>query len=140
MGIQVIDHWGNSNPSGIVINYGYYALAEAILTEHRIYDIMRRWCNVVDALPDPLPIIPKPKKKKKPKVVRVLKTDKIIALYRKNPKLQNIQIAKKVGCTEEMVGKALRKIGIRRNRWEGYISKDPRYSKEKRRMLNAKAL
>ena len=139
MGIQVIDHWGNSNPSGIVINYGYYALAECILTEHRIYDVMRRWCNVVDALPTPLEQIKK-RKKRRPGVKGHPKTDMIIKLYRRNPKMKNIQIAEKVGCTKEMVCIALRKIGVRRNRWDGYISKDPRYSKKKKEERNAKTV
>ena len=48
--------------------------------------------------------------------------------------MKNRQIAKTVGCTPEMVGKVLHSIGVRRNRWDGYVSKDPRYSQKKREM------
>jgi hypothetical protein len=125
--------WASSNPSGIIINPGYYALAEAILTNHRIYDIMRKWCNVVDALPAALPAPEKvERKKRKYRRVAPTKTKKIIKLYHKNKKMKNKRIAEIVGCTPEMVGKVLHSIGVRRNRWDGYVSKDPRYSKEKK--------
>ena len=112
----------SNNPSGVIINPGWYALAEAIMTEHRIYDIMRKWCNVVDSLPDALPKAEKTVKRKKRKYKRVAptKTQQIIKLYRQNKKMKNIEIAKIVGCTQEMVGIALHRIGVRRNRWDGY--------------------
>lgn len=63
---------------------------------------------------------------------------KIIKIYRRNKgKLPHHVIAERVGCTREYVSIVLKKklnIG-KRNRWEGYISKDPRYSQEKRKRL-----
>ena len=80
-----------NNPGGIVINPGYYALAEAILTNHRIYTIMRKWCDVVESLPEKLPPPTKKVMERKRRYRRVspTKTEKIIALYRQNKKLKN---------------------------------------------------
>ena len=95
---------------------------------------------MVDALPDRLPDrLPEAKPKKKTrryKRTAPTKTQKILALYQSDKQMKNIDIAKKVGCTQEMVGIVLHKIGVRRNRWDGHISKDQRYSKQKRRMQN----
>ncbi len=63
---------------------------------------------------------------------------KIIRLYRRHKgKLPHHVIAERVGCTREYVSIVIKKkLGNeKRNRWEGYISKDKRYSKEKRKRL-----
>ncbi len=57
----------------------------------------------------------------------------VIEIYRKNPAMQNKEIAEQAGCTPEAVRRILRKIGVKKkNKWDGYISQDPRYSKDKR--------
>ena len=102
--------YASHNPAGIVINPGWYALAEAILTHTHIDRIMRRWFGIKE---DPVKIRKRkrlPHKKKHPSPI----TDKILAMYRANKKLQNIEIAEMVGCTPRMVCIALRKHGIRR--------------------------
>ena len=128
-----------NNPAGITINLGWYALAECIWAESNSGAALFRWCGLHqhpqgEEKPEPPPQKPKPKKKpkKRPGVKGHPKTDKIIALYIKNPNLRNKEIAKKVRCTQEMVSKVLISMGIRRNRWDGYISTDPRYSQKKK--------
>ena len=57
----------------------------------------------------------------------------VVGIYEKNPTLQTRQIAEKAECTPEAVRRILRRIGVKKkNRWDGYISNDKRYSKEKR--------
>lgn len=104
----------SNNPSGVVINPGWYALAEEILTEKAIHRIMWRWFGIKDK--------PPPKRKKPWKHPAPI-SDKIIKMYKENKKLKNIEIAYKIGCSPEMVSKALRKVGICRNRWDGYKPK-----------------
>ena len=123
MGIH--DSWVSKNPSGVVINPGWYALAEAILTNRSIYRIMHRWFGIKE---EPVRLRRKRKHKKHPSPI----SDQIVKMYRANKKLRNIEIAEIIGCTPRMVCIALRKIGIRRNRWDGHKSKDPRYSKKRR--------
>ena len=127
MGIKIHDSWVSDNPSGTIINPGWYALAEAICTRKTCCQVLQRWCGVSESRGWV----------KKDKSCTGEKAEKIIKIYRRNKgKLPNNEIAERVGCTKEYVCLVLkRKLGIgKRNRWEGYISKDPRYSKEKRRM------
>jgi len=130
------------NPCGIEINLGWYALCECIVAGTQISTALFRWCGLHQnpkGQDKPAPPKPKPKKKK-PGVKGHPKTDKIIKLYSKNPKLRNKEIAKRVGCTAEMVSKVHIRIGIRRNRWDGYISPDPRYSHKKKEEQNEKVV
>lgn len=119
--------WVSDNPMGIYINYGYYALAECICSKTTPSDALLKWCNIWHDHT-------KPRKK----YVRLVtertgkKTRAILNLYRKYPNMKSQRIAERVGCTPEMVCKVLRSIGVHRNRWDGYISKDPRYSQDKR--------
>ena len=125
--------WISDNPMGIQINLGYYALAECILTKTTPSEALLRWCNIWHD-----------QNKPRKKYVRLVttrtgeKTKKILNLYRKYPTMKSQKIADRVGCTPEMVCKVLRSIGVYRNRWDGYISKDKRYSKEKREKMEAK--
>ena len=134
MGIKIHQSWASENPSGVVINPGWYALAEAILTKRSCCEVLQKWCGVSESRGW----------KKKDASVTGEKMEKILKLYKRNRgKIQNKEIARRVGCTKEYVGIVLKKkLGIgKRNRWEGYISKDPRYSIEKRRALeNAKTV
>ena len=57
----------------------------------------------------------------------------VIEIYEKKPTLRTKEIAEHAGCTPEAVRRILRKIGVKKkNKWDGYISTDPRYSKDKR--------
>lgn len=128
MGIKIKRSWASENPSGVVINPGWYALAEAILTDKSCCTVLQKWCGVSD----------KNGWKKKDTSCTGEKMNKIIKLYRRHRgKMPNYKIAEEVGCTREYVCIVLKKkLGIgKRNRWEGYISPNPRYSKEKRRAL-----
>ena len=128
MGIKIHRSWASENPSGVVINPGWYALAEAILTDKSCCTVLQKWCGVSD----------KNGWKKKDTSCTGEKMSKIIKLYRRHRgKMPNYKIAEEVGCTREYVCIVLKKkLGIgKRNRWEGYISPNPRYSKEKRRAL-----
>ena len=125
-----------NNPSGFTPNLGWYALAECIFVGTTTGAALFRWCGLHQHPQGEGKVEFKRKKPKKPKprpgVKGHPKTDRIIKLYFKNPTMRNKEIARRVGCTQEMVSRVLIKIGIRRNRWDGYISKDPRYSKEKK--------
>lgn len=128
MGIKIHRSWVSDNPSGVVINPGWYALAEAICTKKTCCEVLQRWCGVSESRGWT----------KKDTSCTGEKMAKIIKIYRRNKgKLPHSVIAERVGCTREYVSIVLKKkLGIgKRNRWEGYISKDPRYSKEKRKRL-----
>lgn len=114
--------YASNNPAGIEINLGVYALCEAILAKKDPTKMLKKWCGIEEPPKDG-------RKDDRP----APKTESVIRLYEKNKKLKNREIAKIVGCTPEMVCKALRSIGVRRNRWDGYISKNKRYSKNKRK-------
>lgn len=134
MGIKIHRSWASENPSGVVINPGWYALAEAILTENSCCTVLQRWCGVSESRGWT----------KKDTSCSGEKMAKIIKIYRRHKgKIPNHKIAEQVGCTREYVCIVLKKkLGVgKRNRWEGYISKDPRYSKAKRGALeNAKTV
>lgn len=134
MGIKIHRSWVSDNPSGVIINPGWYALAEAICTKQTTCTVLQKWCGVSESRGWT----------KKDTSCTGEKMKKIIKIYRRNKgKLPHSEIAERVGCTREYVSIVLKKkLGIgKRNRWEGYISKDPRYSKEKRRALeNAKTV
>lgn len=134
MGIKIHRSWASENPSGVIINPGWYALAEAICTKQTTCTVLQKWCGVSESRGWT----------KKDTSCSGEKMKKIIKIYRRNKgKLPHSVIAERVGCTREYVSIVLKKkLGIgKRNRWEGYISKDPRYSIEKRRALeNAKTV
>lgn len=134
MGIKIHRSWVSENPSGVIINPGWYALAEAICTQQTTCTVLQKWCGVSESRGWT----------KKDTSCTGEKMAKIIKIYRRNKgKLPHRVIAERVGCTREYVSIVLKKkLGIgKRNRWEGYISKDPRYSKDKRRALeNAKTV
>ena len=128
MGIKIHRSWVSDNPSGVIINPGWYALAEAICTKQTTCTVLQKWCGVSESRGWT----------KKDTSCTGEKMKKIIKIYRRNKgKLPHSEIAERVGCTREYVSIVLKKkLGIgKRNRWEGYISKDPRYSKEKRKRL-----
>ena len=119
--------YASDNPAGIDINLGWYALAECICTTHYPSDVLSRWCGVTD--------ITKPRKPytRRAYVAPSKEVEqKVYEIYAENPTLKNKEIAKMVNRSNWFVSKLLNKIGIRRNRWDNYISKDKRYSKEKR--------
>lgn len=118
----------SNNPGGIDINLGYYALAECIIKGTNASTALLKWCGLWFDKGRNKPTFEKREKQKKVGA----KTLKILRIYEKKPSLTNRKIAQLVHCTPEMVGIVLHKIGVRRNRWDNYISKDPRYSREKR--------
>ena len=131
MGIKIHRSWVSENPSGVVINPGWYALAEAICTKQSCCTVLQKWCGVSESRGW----------KKKDTSCTGEKMKQIIKIYKRHRgKIPNHKIAEQVGCTREYVCIILkRKLGIgKRNRWEGYISPDPRYSKDKRKALEDK--
>ena len=121
--------YGNYNAAGIVINLGYYALAECIIVGTYPSTALMRWCGL------------KHKDNPRTKTLRKKKSyvapskevnERIIQIYKENPQLRNIEIAKMVNRSNAMVSNVLKKIGVIRNRWDGYVSKDKRYSQNKR--------
>ena len=46
MSILLEDKWLSNNPGGIIVNLGYYALAEAICTNHSVQVVLSKWCGI----------------------------------------------------------------------------------------------
>lgn len=118
--------YASNNPAGIDINLGWYALAECICTKHYSSEVLSRWCGLKA---DPA----KPRKPYSPRayVAPNKETEaRVIEIYRKNPTLKNKEIAAMVNRSNTFVSKLLKSIGVRRNRWDGYVSKDKRYKKK----------
>jgi predicted HTH domain antitoxin len=163
----------SNNPAGIDINLGYYALAECLIKGTDASKALLRWCGVwFDKTKPRKTYTKRPMGKKTRKIlavydkhpqypsVRIAELAKctpemvakvfrkvgirrnrwngykeaiVIEIYEKNPMLQTKKIAEQAGCTPEAVRRILRKIGVKKkNKWDGYISQDPRYSKDKR--------
>lgn len=47
---KVYRQFGNSNPAGIEINLGYYALLECIVTNHHSKKVLQRWCGITEKI------------------------------------------------------------------------------------------
>ena len=108
-----------NNPSGITINYGYYALLECILARTNPKFALLRWCGLW------FEDKPHKKQKKRAYVPRDPKVhDKVVEIYRANPTLQNTEIARMVGRSKTFVSKTLLGIGVKRSRWENYKKED----------------
>jgi hypothetical protein len=107
----------SNNPAGININLGYYALCECIVKGTWASTALAKWCGVWS---DRLKPRKKYVRKKSPKKPMGEKTKKILAIYEKHSDYPNTKIAKMAKCTPEMVGKVLHRIGVRKNKWEGY--------------------
>ena len=119
-----------NNPAGIDINLGYYALAECLIKGTDASKALLRWCGVWFDKTKPRKMYEKKHPYTKPMGE---KTKRILSIYEKNPTLRTKEIAEHAGCTPEAVRRILRKIGVKKkNKWDGYISTDPRYSKDKR--------
>lgn len=115
MGIRIEEHLTcGSNPSGIVINNGWYALAECILVKTHPSKALLRWCGLrYDAT--------KPRKKYTPRDYvppDATLRERVLEIYRNNPNLQNTEIAKMVGRSKTFVSRVLLGVGIKRNRWD----------------------
>ena len=117
--MKVLRTFSNSNPAGIIINDGWIALAAAILCGISVDEALHRVCD-----------IPFGRRNQRNGGCGI--SEKIIRLYREKPELHNCEIAATIGCTREMVRIVLKKNGVpKRNKWEGHISLDPRYYKNK---------
>ena len=103
------------NPAGIDINYGWYALAECICTKHYSSEVLARWCGLQDLSKTRKPYTYRGYVAPNPKLNQM-----VLEIYRQNPKLKNIEIAKMVGRSNTFVSNTLRSIGVKRNRWDGY--------------------
>ena len=117
MGIKIHRSWVSENPSGVVINPGWYALAEAILTKQSCCVVLQKWCGVSESRGW----------KEKDTSCTGEKMKQIIKIYKRHRgKIPNHKIAEQVGCTREYVCIVLKKkLGVgKRNRWEGYIRPD----------------
>lgn len=117
--------WASNNPMGIEINLGYYALAECILAGVTPSDALLRWCGIrYDATKTKG--YPKPQKRKyyppRPEI-----TKKVLDMYWADTTRKNVEIAKALGVSKTLVSKVLRGIGVKRARWDGHISTNPRY-------------
>ena len=125
----VYRQYGNQNPAGIIINLGWYALAECILTENKTQHVLSKWCGIRDEI-----YLDKRKELKNILASQKTKSEKALLIYRLFNELSNIEIAKLVQCTPRLVTKMLRDNGYaKRNRWTGHISNDPRYNKNLRK-------
>ena len=108
-------NYTSNNPAGIKINLGYYALCECIIKGTQASDALLRWCGVhID------------KTKRKPYTPRAYVApdkrvnERVIQLYRENPQLTNTEIAKLVNRSKSFVTFVLKRVGVRRSRWDNY--------------------
>ena len=103
----------SNNPMGIEINLGFYALCEAILTGKCCGEVLKKWCGIEFTRHG----------KSKPQKLTGKKQKKILFYFQKyGDSLQYIEIAKKVGCSKQLVTHTLRQIGI--------APKPPYYTRE----------
>lgn len=116
---------GNCNPAGIEINLGFYALAEAIITGRQTSIVLEKWCGIRELPKEKLNLTADFGGEKVKRIVEILNT---YGLY-----FSNKDIAKRCDCSVELVTKTLRRLQMpKRNRWDGYVSLDKRYSQNKR--------
>ena len=122
----VFRKFGNGNPAGIVINFGWYALAECIITGKSASETLLTWCGLRYDTTEK----PRNYPKNRIYVPPNEETNKaVIEIYRANPHLKNCEIAKIVNRSDTFVSNVLRKIGVKRDRWERHVSTYPRYAK-----------
>ena len=116
MGIRIERHLScGNNPSGIVINLGYYALAECIICGTYAGHALSKWCGITDPAK---PRKPYSKRRKQPPSDKEI-DKKVLEIYKSNPRLKNIEIAKMVDRSNTYVSKLLKiHFGLKRNRWE----------------------
>ena len=106
--MKVLRVWGNSNPSGIVINEGWFALAAAIIGDLTVEEALRKVCDIQTG----------GNQRWQPGRG---KGDQILKIHAAHPELSNTEIALQVGCTRENVRLILRKHGMEARRgkpWE----------------------
>ena len=112
----------SNNPSGIVINDGYYALLGAIVFGLEVEEALHKICGTKYGGDN----------RKKNRRNGQGKTERILQIYNENPTMKNSKIAEVVGCTREMVRIVLRNAGVpKRNKWENHKSLDMRYWRKK---------
>ena len=106
--MKILRAFGNYNPSGIVINDGWIALAAAIIGDLTVEEALRKVCCVRTGGNQRW----QPGRGKK---------DLILEIHAAHPELSNSQIALRVGCTRENVRLILRNHGMAARRgkpWE----------------------
>lgn len=114
--------WSSNNPMGIEINLGYYALAECILAGTSPSYALLRWCGIRYDATKTRGIPRRKQYAPRPEI-----TKKVLDLYWADTTRKNCEIAKELGCSRTLVTRVLKTIGVRRTRWDGHISTDPRY-------------
>lgn len=106
--MKVLRVFGNYNPSGIVINEGWIALAACVYGDITVEEALRRVCCV------------KTGGNQRWQPGRG-KSEMILQMHKAKPKMSNSEIARQVGCTRENVRLVLLKNGMRARRgkpWE----------------------
>lgn len=121
--------WASNNPMGIEINLGYYALAECILAGVTPSDALLRWCGIRYDATKTKGDYHKSNKYYPP---RPEITKKVLDMYWADTTRKNVEIAKALGVSKTLVSKVLRGIGVKRGRWDGHISTNPRYREMKK--------
>lgn len=114
--------WASDNPMGIVINLGYYALAECILAGTTPSDALLRWCGIRYDATKTRNIPRRKQYAPRPEI-----TKKVLDLYWADTTRKNCEIASELGVSRTLVTRVLKTIGVRRTRWDGHISTNPRH-------------
>ena len=109
----------STNPAGIIINDGYYALLACLIGNLDAEESLYKVCGV-----------PYGDKRQFNRHNGLGKSEEILRLYKENPAMPNSKIATIVDCTREMVRHVLKRAGVpKRNRWDNHKSLDMRYWK-----------
>lgn len=106
--MKILRAFGNYNPSGIVINDGWFALAAAIIGDLTVEEALRKVCDMQTGGNQRW----QPGRGKE---------GLILETHEANPEMSNTEIALRVGCTRENVRLILRKHGMYARRgkpWE----------------------
>ena len=106
--MKILRAFGNYNPSGIVINDGWFALAAAIIGNLTVEEALRKVCDIQTG----------GNQRWQPGRG---KGDMILETHAAHPELSNSEIAQQVGCTRENVRIVLQKHGMLARRgkpWE----------------------
>lgn len=105
----------SNNPSGLNINLGYYALAECLIKGTHPGDALLRWCGLWVDKSERKSYTPRPYVAPDKRV-----NERVIQIYRENPQLTNTEIAKMVNRSKSFVTFVLKRIGVRRSRWDNH--------------------
>ena len=88
--MKILRTVGNSNPAGITINPGFYALAATILTNMTAEEALHTFCDL-------------PRAAESHRQKGNGKSELILQTAAEHPDLNNAEIGRLVGCSREMV-------------------------------------